>query len=164
MVQPSLFKIFHGDTPSIPDILFSIVASSVTCVHVCVSRSDVYDSLRPYGLQSTSFFCPWNFPGQNTGVGCHSLLQGLFLTQGWNPGLLHCREILQHLSQQGSPQAPRLGIEQLIGPQRKSRFFISSSQTPHLKASFSQANTFCKFNINSSRTGWKGPGSGVPQT
>ena len=38
--------------------------------------------------------CPWNFPGKNTGVGCHFLLQGIFLTQGLNPGLLHCRRSL----------------------------------------------------------------------
>ena len=38
------------------------------------------------------------FPGKNTGVGCHSLLQGTFLTQGSNLGLLHCRRILHHLS------------------------------------------------------------------
>ena len=38
----------------------------------------------------------------NTGVGCHFLLQGIFLTQGLNPGLLHCRQILFHLSHQGS--------------------------------------------------------------
>ena len=44
------------------------------------------------------------FPGKNTGVGCHFLLQGIFLTQGLNPGLLHCRQILYHLSHQGSPQ------------------------------------------------------------
>ena len=30
-------------------------------------------------------------PGNNTGVSCHALLQGIFPTQGWNPGLLHCR-------------------------------------------------------------------------
>ena len=35
--------------------------------------------------------CPWNSPGKNTGVGCHALLQGIFLTQGLNLGLLHCR-------------------------------------------------------------------------
>ena len=34
-----------------------------------------------------------DFPGKNTGVGCHFLLQGIFLTQGWNPYLLHCRQI-----------------------------------------------------------------------
>ena len=35
-------------------------------------------------------YSPWNSPGKNTGVGSHSLLQGIFPTQGWNPGLLHC--------------------------------------------------------------------------
>ena len=45
---------------------------------------------------------PWNSPGKNTRVGCHSLLQGIFLTQRLNPGFLHCRQILYHLSRQGS--------------------------------------------------------------
>ena len=40
----------------------------------------------------------WNSPGKNTGVGCHSLLQGIFLIQGSNPGFLYCRQILYHLS------------------------------------------------------------------
>jgi len=43
-------------------------------------------------------------PGKNTGVGFHALLQGIFATQGLNPGLLHCRLILYHLSHQGSPR------------------------------------------------------------
>ena len=47
---------------------------------------------------------PWNSPGQNTGVGCHALLQGIFPTQGSNPGLLHCRQILYQLSHKGSPR------------------------------------------------------------
>ena len=42
-------------------------------------------------------------PGKNTRVGCHALLQGIFLTQGSNPGLLHCKWILYCLSHQGSP-------------------------------------------------------------
>ena len=42
-------------------------------------------------------------PGQNTGVGCHALLLGIFPIQGSNPGLPHCRQILYHLSHQGSP-------------------------------------------------------------
>ena len=62
------------------------------------SRSVVSDSLRPYGLYS-----PWNSPGQNTGVGSLSLLQGIFPTQGLNPGLPHCRWILYQLSHKGSP-------------------------------------------------------------
>ena len=41
---------------------------------------------------------PWDSPGKNTGVDCHSLLQRIFPTQGLNPGLLHCRQILYHLS------------------------------------------------------------------
>ena len=53
------------------------------------SYSVVSDSLRPHGLYS-----PGNFPGQNTGVGSLSLLQGIFPTQGLNPGLPHCRWIL----------------------------------------------------------------------
>ena len=40
-------------------------------------------------LQSTRLLCLWNFPGTNTGVGCHFLFQGIFLNQGWNPHLLH---------------------------------------------------------------------------
>ena len=40
---------------------------------------------------------PWNSPDQNTGVGSLSRLQGIFPTQGWNPGLLHCRQILYQL-------------------------------------------------------------------
>jgi len=40
--------------------------------------------------------CPWDFPGKNTGVGSHSLLQEIFPIQGSNPGLLHCRHILYH--------------------------------------------------------------------
>ena len=46
---------------------------------------------------------PWDSPGQNTGVGSLSLLQGIFPTQGSNPGLPHCRWILNQLSYQGSP-------------------------------------------------------------
>ena len=64
----------------------------------CESHSVVSDSLRPHGLYS-----PWNSPGQNTGVGSLSLLQGIFPTQGLNPGLPHCREILYQLSHKGSP-------------------------------------------------------------
>ena len=62
------------------------------------SHSVVSDSLWPHGVYS-----PWNPPDQNTRVGSLSLLQGVFPSQGWNPGLLHCRQVLYHLSHQGSP-------------------------------------------------------------
>ena len=50
-----------------------------------------------------TIYSPWNSPGQNTGVGSRSLLQGIFPTQGSNPGFPHCRQILYQLSHQGSP-------------------------------------------------------------
>ena len=65
------------------------------------SRSVMSNSLQPHGLYPTRIFCPWNFAGKSTGVGCHFLLQGIFLTQGLNPGLPHCRQILYCLSHQG---------------------------------------------------------------
>ena len=63
------------------------------------SHSVMSNSLRPHGLYS-----PWNSPGQNTGVGSLSLLQGIFPTQGSNPDLPHCRWILYPLSHKGSPR------------------------------------------------------------
>ena len=71
-----------------------------------VSCSVVSDSLQPHGLQPARFLCPWNSSGANSGVGSCSLLRGIFPTQGSNPGLLHCRQILYHLSLQGSPKQP----------------------------------------------------------
>ena len=66
---------------------------------LCVSRSIVSDSLWPQGPYSL-----WSFPGQNTGVGSHSLLQGFFPIQGLKPGLPHYRWILYQLSHHGSPR------------------------------------------------------------
>ena len=57
------------------------------------------NQLRPHGLYS-----PCNSLGQNTGMDSHSLLQRIFPTQGLNPGLPHCREILYQLSHKGSPR------------------------------------------------------------
>ena len=65
---------------------------------MCVSRSVVSDSLRSHGVQPTRLHCLWNSPGKNTGVGSHSLLQGIFPTQGSKLGLAHCGQILYHLS------------------------------------------------------------------
>ena len=60
--------------------------------------------LQFHGLQPTRVLCPLDFPGKNTGVGSHALLQGIFPTQGSNLGLLHCRQIFYCLSYEGSPQ------------------------------------------------------------
>ena len=69
---------------------------------VCVDCSVMSNSLQPHGLYLTRLLCPWDSPGKNTGLDSHSLLQSIFLTQGLNPGLLHCRQILYCLSYQGS--------------------------------------------------------------
>ena len=63
--------------------------------------------MTPWTVARARLLCPWNSPGQNTGVGCHFLLQRVFLTQGSNPGLECCKQILYHLSYQGSPLAPQ---------------------------------------------------------
>ena len=55
-------------------------------------------TLQPYGLLPIRLLHPWDFPGKGIGVGCHFLLQGIFLTQGSNLGLPHCRQMLYRLS------------------------------------------------------------------
>ena len=52
-------------------------------------------------MQPARLLCPWDFPGKDTGVVCHFLLQGIFPTQGVNLGLLHSRQILFQLNYQG---------------------------------------------------------------
>ena len=78
---PQDFWLFYF-TSSAPPLLFS----ERSCEPACSVMSD---SLWPHGLWPTRFLCPWDFPGKNTGVGCHALLQGFFLTQGSNSSLLN---------------------------------------------------------------------------
>ena len=79
------------------------VSEKLHSVKRSVSRSVMSNSLQPHGLQPARLLCPRDSPGKNTRVGCHAFLQGIFPTQGSNPGLLHCRWILYRLSHQGSP-------------------------------------------------------------
>ena len=67
------------------------------------SHTVVSASLWPRGLNPARVLRPWDSPGKNTGVGCHSLLQGIFPTQGLNPGLPCCRQIFYCMRHQGSP-------------------------------------------------------------
>ena len=80
-------------------ILYWNILELIYNVLVLVSESESHsvmsDSLRPHELYS-----PWNSPGQNTGLGSLFLLQGIFLIQGSNPDLPHCRRILYQLSHQ----------------------------------------------------------------
>ena len=103
------------------------------------SCSVVSTSFRSHGLLSTRLLCPWDFPGKSTGVGCHFLLQGIFLTQGSNTGLLHCRQTLYPLSYQGSPQAKWGGIQMArsLGRSAPPRFCL-------LKIRLAKMKTTCK--------------------
>ena len=54
-------------------------------------------------MEPTRLLSPWNFPGKSTEVGCHFLLQGIFPTQGSNPGLPHYRQALLPSEPPGNP-------------------------------------------------------------
>ena len=69
------------------------IIDACVCV-LCSVTLVMSDSLQPHGLKPTRLLYPWNFPGKNTGVDCHALLQEIFPTQGSNPHLLHHRQIL----------------------------------------------------------------------
>ena len=74
---------------------------SCTCIKVLIAQScpTLWDPMQC----SPRLLCPWNSPGKNTGAGSHYLLQGIFPTQGWNSGIMYCRQILYYLSHQRSP-------------------------------------------------------------
>ena len=67
------------------------------------SGSVMANSLWPHEFRC---LCLWNSLGKHTEVGCHTLLQGIFPNQRLNLGVLHCRQILCHLSHLGSPETP----------------------------------------------------------
>ena len=80
-------------------------------VKVKESESEVAQScpsLWLRGLQPTRLLCPWDFSGKNTGVGCCFLLQGIFPTQGSNPGLLCCRQMQADTLTSESPGKPKM--------------------------------------------------------
>ena len=77
------------------------ISQTVLCLvaQLCPTLCDPMDC-----MQSAGSSVHGDSPGKNTGVGCHALLQGIFPIEGSNPGLLPCRQILYHLSHQGSPR------------------------------------------------------------
>ena len=78
--------------------LLPILKNIVFFFSINESCSVLSDSLWSHGL------CPWNSPGQNTGVGSLFLLQGIFPTQGLNPGPRHCKQIIYQLNHQGTQE------------------------------------------------------------
>ena len=79
-------------------------------IQSCLTLCDPMDCVAHQDPLSVRFF------GKNTGVGCHFLLQGIFQIQGSNLGLLHCRQILYHLSHQGSPRKLVFTLAELCTP------------------------------------------------
>ena len=96
------------------------LVTSVVCnaCKMCLVTSVVCNSVQSYGPQPARLLCPWDPLGKSTGVSCHVLLQGIFLTQGLNPGLLYCRQILYH-------RAPRKAPESATGIHISPLFWIS---------------------------------------
>ena len=88
------------------------------------SFSSVRLFVTPWTVACTRLLCPWDFLGKSTGVGCHFLLQGIFPTQGSNPGLPHCRQTLYHLSHQSSGNIG-LKIKNITGDQERHYRIIS---------------------------------------
>ena len=80
-----------------------MVFSHITVFALKVKVAQSCLTLQSHGLQPVRLLCPWNSPAKNIGVGSHSLLQRIFLTQGSNPNLLHWQVDSLPLSHQGSP-------------------------------------------------------------
>ena len=73
--------------PAQASCIMYLISSFRICACMCAVTSVMSNSLRPLGLQPTTFLCPWDTPGKNTGVGYHAFFQGIFPTQGSNPNL-----------------------------------------------------------------------------
>ena len=80
----------------------------------CLDLNLCLTLLRPHGLKLARPLGPWDFPGKNPGVGCHFLLQGIFLTQELNPGLRHWQMGSLPLSHQGSPSVSLISENSFI--------------------------------------------------
>ena len=98
-----------------PYSLFSYIVHLPTCWITSV----VSDSVWPHGLLPARLLCPWDSPGNNTGVGCHALLQRIFLTQGSNPclSLLHWQAGSLLLVPSGKPPSSTCPHPNLPEPQ-----------------------------------------------
>ena len=89
----------------------------------------------PWPVACINLLPQWDFLGKSTGVDCHFLLQRIFPTQGSNPSLPHCRQMLYHLSYQGSPsgysrcrEKINVNIYQVLLSHRLS-FLVNSTQS-----------------------------------
>ena len=130
-------------------------------LHICLPRAVVQllscvQPLQPHELQPTRLLCPWYSSGKNTEVSYHFLLQGIFLTQGLNPRLLHCRQILYHLSHQGSPipsyRSPELNSSTILYQVPFTKCFKISYLYPQVQTSVPSSNLKSTFQTLNSVT------------
>ena len=110
LLLPSIFpciKVFSNESalhiwwPKYWSFSFSISPSNECCV-LCLVAQSCQTPCNPMDCSPPGSSIHGDSPGKNTGMGCHALLQGIFPTQGLNPGLPHYKQILYHLSHQGS--------------------------------------------------------------
>ena len=99
-----IMSYYTSPSPNSKTMLSLSLVLPISTFQMCVGCSVLSSSLRPNGLYPTRLLFPWNYPGKNTGMGSHSLLQRISPTQGSNPGLPHYRWILYQLSHQGRPK------------------------------------------------------------
>ena len=112
----------------------------------CQLLSPVWLFETPWTPLSPWFLCQWDSPAKNTGVGCHSFLQEIFPTQGSNPGLPPCRQILYYLS---TREGPCLGREIKMpcassvdkAPKWSFWWFLPTPHHPHSSSSLTYPNT-----------------------
>ena len=103
-LENSMDCIVHGVAKSrtwLSDCHFLSFLLSMCCV-LCLVTQSCTTLCNPMDYSQPVSSVHGDSPGKNTGVDCHALVQVIFPTQGWNPGLPHCMQILYHLSQQGS--------------------------------------------------------------
>ena len=114
--------------------------SKTPVLNLIVTGSVMSNSGTP-GTVACWLFCPWDSPGQNTGVGSHSLLRGIFRTQRLKRGLLHCRQILYHLNHQGSHLS-----YMLKSSESESCSLMSNSLLPSVE--FSRPESWSAWSVN----------------
>ena len=126
----------------LPVSTFPLRTFNILIMRACQSLSHVRLFVTLW-TQPTRLLCPWNSPGKDSGVGIHSLLWGIFPTQGPNLGLLHCRQLLYHLSHQVSPIL-------IIYSAHITYLVVSNSLWPH---GLQPTRLLCPWNFPSRNTG-----------
>ena len=108
----------------------------MVCMHVCCHFSCAQLHANQQTLQPTRLLCPWNTAGKNTGVGCHALFQGIFLTQQLNSsllGLMHWRAVSLLLAPPGKAYViyilPQYFLKQFLKTHEERIFLFIGSLT-----------------------------------